>query len=250
MREMTVLFEEETGRLRLDRPSFDALVAIAAGIEPPAEGAERVRDAGIVRGTIIHPGIAPGIVAAESAVAHASLAMHDDSGTVIGAEIWIGTESAAYLMTTSSDLLELITTGPAFFPVSVARIVGLGPRPRPALTPWRMPVELVEQLVATDAAERTRAAETVAASIDDPTTREFLDQVVEGPFWYWALQVEWAPATGHDPGRSLHIIDTQKGLAILSLSEDRIAVDPITPTAVWQLLTMILPRDDELAFSR
>lgn len=246
---MSVLFDRESGRLRLDRASFDALLAIAAGVDPPQEGFERVVAASVVEGSTIHPAVAPAVVAAEAPVARARLTMFNEVGRDVGGSIWVGTHSAGYLMSSGDDLYELIATGSAFFPASIARIVALGPRSHSAITPWRMPVDLLDRLVDTTESKRRLAADEITSIVDEPVTRGFVQGVVEGPWWYWSLQVEWPAAPGGDGGRSLHVLDTRQGMAILSLSDDMIAVDPIGPTDVFRLLTMILPRDDEVVFA-
>jgi len=43
-------------------------------------------------------------------------------------------------------------------------------------------------------------------------------------------------------------VDSQAGLLVMSEAGESVALEAITPTEIWQLLTMILPGDPELAF--
>lgn len=243
---MKVMFDRQTGQLRLDRVSFDAMLALAAGAEPPAVGLEKTRDAGVVDGTSVHPIVRPAMAAAADPTAVARLEMRSDEGTVIVAECWVAPNAATYLVGAPDDSLELISTAPGFFPVSIARLVGLSPRPRTAFQPWRMPIEMVDETFSDDIGRRRDATTPVANATDDDATQRYVDALTNGPWWYWNLGVQWPAAPGNDGARSLHVVDTQTGMAILSLSDGRIAVDPTNPTEIFQLLTAILPRDDEL----
>lgn len=246
---MSVTFDPETGRATLDRVSFDALLALAAGAEPPARGLEKARNAGLVSGTSIHPAVRTPIAAAADPVAAGRLEMRNEEGALVVAECWVSTEAATYLVAQPSGDLELVATAPAFFPASIARLVGLSPRPRTAFQPWRMPREMVDDTFCDDPDRRLTATATIAGSANDDATTAYTDVLAKGPWWYWNLSVHWPGSDDSDGARSLHVVDTQAGMAIMSLSDDLIAVDPTNPSEVFLLLTAILPRDDELAFS-
>ncbi len=245
---MSVEFDPDTGRAVLDRVTFDALLALAAGSNPPASGVEKAQVAGLLRGSSIHPAIQPAIAAAADPVAIARLEMHNEQGETFVAECWISTEVATYLVDQGTRELEVVTTTPGFFPESIARLVGLSPRPRTAFHPWRMPVELVDDMFAADLDRRRTATTTIANQANDDEVTAYTDVLATGPWWYWNLDVQWPGTADNDGARSLHVVDTQRGMAILSLSDDLIAVDPTHPRQVFLLLTAILPRDEELAF--
>lgn len=246
---MSVEFDAETGQAVLDRVTFDALLALAAGADPPARGVEKAQTAGLLRGSSIHPAIQPAIAAAADPIANARLEMHNEEGTSVVVECWVSTEVATYLVDQGNGDLEIVTTTPSFFPESIARLVGLSPRPRTAFQPWRMPIELVDDTFSADPERRRAATTTIASRTDDENTAAYTDVLATGPWWYWTLGVHWPGTPDSDGARSLHVVDTQRGMAILSLSDDLIAVDPTHPREVFLLLTAILPRDDELAFA-
>jgi len=81
-----------------------------------------------------------------------------------------------------------------------------------------------------------------------PATQEYVDRLAEGPWWYWILEVQWPAVVESSGMRAIHALDTSGGLLIMSEHGDAVAFDPISPTGVWQLLTMILPGDHEVAF--
>ena len=60
--------------------------------------------------------------------------------------------------------------------------------------------------------------------------------------------MQW-PAAHDSPGiRAIHVMDSQAGFLVMSEAGESVALEAITPTEIWQLLTMILPGDPELAF--
>ncbi|MGH3358954.1 MAG: hypothetical protein ACRDO7_09120 [Nocardioidaceae bacterium] len=246
---MSVEFNAETGQVSLDRVTFDALLAMGAGVDPPAKGLAQARESGLVSGASIHPEVRPAIGAAADPVAIGRLEMQNEQGSLIVSECWVAREAATYLVGTPGDQLELVATPPSHFPISVARLVGLSPRSRTPFQPWRMPVEMVDDVFSDDEARRGEAAATIANTTDDPDARAYTEALAKGPWWFWTLEVHWPGQPDGEGARSLHIVDTPRGMAIMSLSDELIAVDPTNPTEVFQLLTAILPRDDELAFT-
>lgn len=245
---MSVEFNAESGQAHLDRVTFDALVALAGGSDPPARGVEKAQAAGMLRGSSIHPAIRPAIAAAADPVANARLEMHNEEGTNIVVECWVSTAVATYLVNQGQGDLEVVTTTPGFFPESIARLVGLSPRPRTAFQPWRMPIELVDDTFCADPERRRTATTTVAAQTNDDDTIAYTDVLATGPWWHWSLVVNWPGAPDSDGVRSMDVVDTQLGMAMMSLSDELVAVDPTHPRQVFLLLTAILHRDDELAF--
>ena len=84
----------------------------------------------------------------------------------------------------------------------------------------------------------------------DEAGTEFVNAVVEGPWHYWTLEVQWDLAAGSEPRPPLHILDTTHGIAVLSPDGENITVDALSPTETWLALSMLLPEDDELAQSK
>lgn len=242
---MKVDFNERSGRLLLDREGFDALAARAAGDALAPDAVDVLRSAGVLSGDRVRPELAFDAVADPTAVAELSMA--SDTGREVSGQVWVAPGGAAYLMTGPDDTCELLRTGPSFFPIAIARATGLGPRRRAAVTPWTLPPDAVEELLSADPARRRPVCDTIAAGTGDEVTAAYADRIADGPWWRWSLQLRWPAAPGGPDGRALNVIDTEDGLLILSAHDDVVAFDPITPTEVWQLLSMILPGDDELA---
>ena len=241
---MNVDFDSATGRLRLDQDAFSALVARTAGDDLPEEVSEDLSAAGVLVDGRVRPDL--GLEAVVDPTAVAELTMISDTGRDVRGQIWVAPGAAAYLMTGPDDTCELLRTPPGFFCVSIARATGLGPRPRAALTPWTLPQPSVEDLLSADPDRRRPVCDTIAAGTGDPVTARYADRLAAGPWWKWGLQVQWPAAPGTADGRSLHVLDTEEGLVVLSEHGQAVAFDPVSPTEVWQLLTMILPGDDEL----
>lgn len=247
---MTVEFDPGTGRLSLDHVAFDALHALATDAEPPAKGLTRIREAGVVTDTAIHPRIRPAMAPITDPITIGRLEMLSDEGAQVVAECWVGVAATTYLVGPLGEQARLISTPPAFFPVSIARLVGLSPRPRAAFQPWRIPVAMVDQVFSEQPQTRRVARASIDQSTDDADTRAYAVALERGPWWYWNLAVHWPGTPDNDGTRTLHVVDTREGMALMSLSDERIAFDPTDPTEVFGLLASILPRDHELDPSR
>jgi len=244
---MTVLFDAGTRRLRLDQPAFDALVALQAGVDADPLHVKKLHAAGALDSTgQVRSDL--GLASVVDPTAVAELSMVSDAGRLIAGKAWIAPAGATYLMTAPDGLLEVIRTDPSCFPISMARAVGLGPRPRPPVEPWKLPTELVSDLVSADVGRRQRVCDLIADDTANPATQEYVDRLAEGPWWYWILEVQWPAVVESSGMRAIHALDTSGGLLIMSEHGDAVAFDPISPTGVWQLLTMILPGDHEVAF--
>lgn len=116
------------------------------------------------------------------------------------------------------------------------------------MTRWTLPPESVDDLVSADAERRQRVCDLLVEDATSASTQSYVQQLATGPWWYWALQVQWPAAHDSPSIRAIHVMDSQAGLLVMSEAGESVALEAITPTEIWQLLTMILPGDPELAF--
>ncbi len=246
-----VLFEPETGRLRLDRETFGTLADWAAGVQKVGPAMTELRAAGVLDDGQVHTTLAPGLAAVGQPVCRLRVDARDRDGAAETAEAWISGEAAAGMLLPLPDgMSEFITLAPEFLPVILARFVELGPRPRLLAQPVRATEDLIARLTASDGDSRQAAVTELAQDAPDEPTRDAVTALSSELRRDWAIRSAWESPRGGLAGRMLRVLDTTTGLWLLQPQHDpRAEVEtiwPTTPTTVWRYLTRLLPDDDEL----
>ncbi|HEX6467581.1 MAG TPA: hypothetical protein VF069_00690 [Streptosporangiaceae bacterium] len=240
---MAVLFDDRTGRLRLDQAAFDHLVVIAAGLNPwPESGgapAAELSAAGAVPDGRPHPRLSAGLRAVIEPAYRLHLTLLDDrTGRLKAGDGWIDDGAAALLLDLPDGLREFVTLHPAFLPAALARVVRLGPRPRPRWEPVRLPAGRVAGLFAVDpAVRRSAAADAAAGEGETPGPGAPPPAILAGGWRAWRVEMTWTDPGGGPAGDVLDVVDTgDAGLCLVELYDAEAALWPATATAVWRLL--------------
>ena len=245
---MTVHFDTDTGRLRLDQDAFQTLAAWAGGRSRKDPGLDDLRTAGVVRRGTPHPALVPGLDAVANPVCRLSLTMRDGAGRVESGEGWVNGGAAALLLDLPDGLREFVAVHPTFLPAALARIVQLGPRPRIDAEPLQVTTEMVDQLTDPDPARRQAAVASLAEAAPTAENAAGLRALGSGPRRRTVLTAHWQAPGGTAGVRGIHLLDTEAGLWLLEAGPVGGAVAwPTTPTAVWRAFVVLLPRDTELA---
>jgi hypothetical protein len=242
-----VRFDPETATLRLDRETFAALVAHAAQPTGDAAHPAELRDAGAFRDGRYHPALEQGLDAVLNPVCRLEVRLADVHGRDAHIQGWVAGHAAGFLLPAQEGLDDFVVVHPGFVPDQLARIVGLGPRPRaPAATPLRLGTELLDELTAPDPARRTAAPHSTLEGTSTEA-RAAARALATGLRARWEVVARWLPAPSSSGQRAMHVLDTEAGLWAVEPDAGGLVVWPTTPTAVWRLLVTLLPRDDELA---
>jgi hypothetical protein len=242
-----VRFDPETATLRLDRATFEALVAHAAqpagNASPPAE----LQAVGALREGRYHPALEQGLDAVLNPVCRLQVRLVNPDGREDHCDGWVAGHAAAFLLPVKGELWEFVVVHPSFVPDGLARIVGLGPRRRaPTARPVALRAELVDELTASDPGRRTGALQRVLDR--GPEDAQAIARALASGFRSrWEVVVRRLPAPGSTGQRAMHVIDTETTLWAVEPGGTGLVVWPTTPTAVWRLLVTLLPRDEELA---
>jgi hypothetical protein len=257
---MTVRFDPDTARLRLDPGAFDALCARISDSGEPADQLriEELRNCGVLRGGAPHPTLAEGLDAVAEPVCRLRIRDHrryQDAWRVDEGDGWIGEESAALLLDLPDGLREFITVPVMFIPEALARVVEWVPRPVPPGPPLRVPSSVPEGLVSPDPASREQAAyrltnATAAATMPagfEGSPRRAAEQLLAGLRRYWEAVMSWEPAPGAVAERALRVFDSDSGMWLVEPEAMEVTLRPVTPTALWRAAVLLLPRENELA---
>jgi EspG family len=242
-----VRFDPETATLQLDRETFAALIAHAAeptgNASPPAE----LQAVGVLHDGRYHPALEQGLDAVLNPVCRLQVRGADPHGREDHCDGWVAASAAGFLLPVQGELWEFVVVHPSFVPERLARIVGLGPRPRaPTARPVELGTELLDQLTASDPGRRADALQRVLSS--GPEDAQAIARALASGFRSrWEVVVRWLPAPGSTGQRAMHVIDTETTLWAVEPAGIGPVVWPTTPTAVWRLLVTLLPRDEELA---
>jgi hypothetical protein len=242
-----VSFDPETATLRLDRETFAALVAHAAQPTGGAAPLAGLQAAGAFRDGRYHPALAQGLDAVLNPVCRLEVRVADAHGREDHGEGWVAGHAAGFLVPVQGGLWEFAVTHPGFVPERLARIVGLGPRPRvPTAGPVEFGTELLDELTASDPGRRIGALRRVLDGGPEEA-RAVARALAGGLRSRWEVVVRWLPAPGSTGQRAMHVIDSETALWAVEPGGTGLVVWPTTPTAVWRLLVTLLPRDEELA---
>jgi hypothetical protein len=242
-----VRFDPETATLRLDRETFAALVAYAAQPTGNASLLAELQAAGALRDGRYHPALEQGLDAVLNPVCRLEVRVADRHGREDHCDGWVAGHGAGFLLPVQGELWEFVVVHPSFMPERLARIVGLGPRPRaPAARPVELGTELLDELTASDPGRRAGALQRLVNS--GPEDAQALARALTSGFRSrWEVVVRWLPAPGSTGQRAMHVIDTETTLWAVEPGGTGLVAWPTTPTAVWRLLVTLLPRDEELA---
>jgi hypothetical protein len=242
-----VRFDADTATLRLDRETFAALVAHAAQPTGDAPHLTELREAGAFSDGQYHPALEQGLDAVLNPVCQLEIRAADAHGREDHYDGWVAGRAAGFLLPAQSELCEFVVLHPSFVPEQLARIVGLGPRPRvPTARPLELRTELLDELTASDSGRRADALQRVLDTSPEEA-RTIAHALAKGYRARWEVVVRWLPAPGSTGQRAIHVIDTETTLWAVEPGGTGLLVGPTTPTAVWRLLVTLLPRDQELA---
>lgn len=206
------VLDASKGRLQIAEPTLTMLVKHAADpVAAALEGADgeqqlgALRAAGVIRGGRAHPAIA----AAVAAIVRPELCTLELAYSGKAMRGWVSYDGAALLLPAGDDdeRRTLIQLHPTLLPEALARLVDLGPRPRPVAT---------APVAADDVGELRRR---------------------------WRLAAAWTLDDGTNGGAGLEVLDADRGLWLLHPDEGEHALAwPVTPTFVWRQIVRLLMR--------
>jgi hypothetical protein len=156
------------------------------------------------------PELAPALSAAARPTARIALAR--GGRRCLG---WTGGAGAFLMVPRDRPLLELIPLQLAFLPDAIARLVELGPRPRPARETLRPPP-----------ADLALAVARGAPLPGLPSVER-----------HWELRLT---GEGDEPLGSIEVLDTADGLWVVQPQGAEVTIRPSEATAVWRRLTALV----------
>lgn len=202
------------GRLLIAPPTLATLVAHAADpVGVALEGAaateqlRALRAAAVIEGGRAHPAIA-GALTAMLRPEIGTFELSYDGRAMQG---WVASGSAALLLPAGDDdeRRALLALHPTLVPEALARLVALGPRPRP------------------DAAAPVSPE---ASEVGEVRRR-------------WRLAAAWTLEVSTRGGAALEVLDAASGLWLLEPGEGPDALAwPVTPTFVWRHIVRLVMR--------
>jgi hypothetical protein len=162
-------------------------------------------------------------------------------------EGWVSPETAVMTVPLSDDpdpVSDVVVVPPALLAAAVAKLVALGPRPRPPVTG----LLYLERAALGRLLEARDARAVVADDVDDDVVAA-LDELAEGLRLHWRVTATWTTPDGREPRRVVEAVDGGgAGIWLVAeIPEGGLALAPTTPTALWRQLATLLPSDEELA---
>lgn len=227
----TIDLDAGTARLRIDAGSFELLVAACSeeGLATSADAAG-LRAAGVLTEQGPHRSLRPGL----SAVLGPTCQLR---ATVAGAETsllhqgWVTPSAAALLLEVHQGVYDFVTLPPDLVPVSLARMVRLGPRRVGAREPVLLPDGMIDDLWHEDAGRRREALGLLGGA--------------KGR-WAWRAEMVWPTSDGRLEGTWVAAVDGPDGLYLVE-GDGGGTLRPSTASEAWGYLVTLLPSDEELA---
>lgn len=230
-------FDLDRGLLRLARPTLAVLRAHrlgAEGAEPAVEehlGA--LREAGVLVDGGVHPEVAAALAPMERPVC--LLVVREGARRVEG---WMSPAAVTFVVPVGEERVDVSVLSPSLLPWTLAKLVGLGPRPRPDGVILRLAREDLDRVL--------RAAVEDPASVrdvigDDPpaVAARAMQDLAAALQGRWRVELRWVGERGE---RAVEAIDTERGLWLIEpATGDDVTLRAIAPTLAWRLLVRLLP---------
>jgi len=138
----------------------------------------------------------------------------------------------ARLLVPRGEDLEEIVVPADLLPAALARLVDLGPRPRPQVQ-LRLPGARLAELLA-------RGDSGLAATLlHGEASRAALRRLVSGLRAHWRVEAQ-SPAEESPTGRIVEAIDTDHGLWLVVSGGSDLELVPSTPATIWRELASLV----------
>jgi len=229
-----ISFDGTTGVLRAPPSAWAVLRAVIGGSDTVDDAARReLESAHVLVGDAVHPSLVPALAAIRAPIC--SLALSRGSRT---ASAWIDGRVAALHLPEPDGRLTLTTVPTSFVPIALAKMNDLSPRPHcPPRAPLRLRAGELATLLAFGRAG-------VAAHREGP---EAVRALVAGLREHWRVEARWARSPASPGVRVVEVVDTRDGLWLVTPDDPYVELSPSTPSAVFEALVRLLPRDADLA---
>ncbi len=226
---MTPRYDRAAPALRLSVADFTALHDWSHGSAVDVESLEGLRDAGVMRGDVIDPPLAPVAQALAQPVIRQHLVVRRPAQSALTVDVWITGDVGVLLLPLPDDAVDVIAVPPPAVPGFVARLARLGPRQQVLPAPVAVATRALSDRASADSGTRARAM---------PVGVDVLDDALTGDDWAaWTLEIGWTDHRGRQVGEALHVLDTTEGLFVLEPEADDTLVVPVEAREVWRLLT-------------
>ena len=242
---MSFVFNADSGRVRLDQPTFDRLVSWVNGDDTADPQLTALVDSGAITRNEPHRALVPGLRAVTGSLCRLRIGLIDDRGTRKAGDGWVGRGEAALLLDLPDGDRELIALHPTLLPAVIARVTRLGPRPTSGSEPLHLTGELLADLLSGNASDRKAAAETLAVHDSDRPLPGLVAGLVSGPWRRWTVTVEWRTPQGEPASHTLQVLDADTCLCLCEASSTNATLWPTTASGVWRRLTLLLPDEVE-----
>ena len=250
-------FEPQEGRLQMTFPALAALPALLqqdlSSLDPPL--AHELSDGGIVAEGALHPQLVP--LARCVAAPDVRLRLERTSDPSFHTDGWLDDRLAVlFRVQAGAAAGDVVAIPRGMVPYRLARLLELGPRPRPKVVD---PVELDEGLVETLLAAGAGFTGSQIATLlgrDDEVIPEWMTILVtlsESRVSRWRVGAWWNTKEESPVARSLEVAESEAGSFLIvrrrrkGRRSRRAELYPLTSTQIWRLLCALVPSSAEVS---
>jgi len=238
-------FDLSRGLLRLARPTLEVLRAHSLGAEGVEPGGQEhlgaLREAGVLVDGRVHPEVGAALAPMERPVCE--LGVREGERLVEG---WMSPAAVTLVLPAGEGRVYVSVLSPSLLPWTLARLVALGPRPRPEVAiGLRLAREDLDSLLGAAVDDPARVRDLIG---DDPpvTAARAMEGLTAGLRGRWRVEASWPAPGGRQVERAVEVVDTEGGLWLIDPEAGDVTLRPITPTLAWRLLIRLLPLEHEI----
>lgn len=218
---MTVWFDADSGRLRLTREAWAALLEWDPAAMPASRAEHELHKSGLIVEGRLAPRVEWALLTVREPVLTITATQRDHRGIRADGCGWVSTGSAALLIDSSDGLCELIVTESTLISAVLARIVELGPRGRATDSTVAMSLEMFSLLTDASADFRRRAVAEVGVGALEPLTG--------GPWNLWCVRTS-------QRNDVREVLDTPDQLWVVKRDDTQVRLEPSDPSHTWRWL--------------
>lgn len=215
--------------------------------------ADWIRNAMAATGAVPGGAVPPNLVAPLGAVRDPEFLLHVDTVTDRGRRLrgrgWAAQGAGMITLNAPGGDLDIRPAEPGFLPVALARLVGLGPRPRLDFAPLEVSRADLDDVFGIHPRKRAALVRAAAGErLAEPATKAAASALARGPWTLATLRAEWPGPDGTAARRTVRIWDFTAGIALVDPvpgHPDTVVIRPSEASTAYLRLAQLLPTDGE-----
>ncbi|MFM6851089.1 MAG: hypothetical protein ACKOVB_18520 [Terrabacter sp.] len=236
---MSVEFDSSSGTLRLDAEAFITLAELSSqAVDSCDSTTARLVDAGAVLDGLPHPLLRQALAAVAGSVASLQVLVAGPEDVRLH-HGWLSGD-AALLTDLGDGTYDFACVSTEFVPEAIARLTGVGPRPRLGADSVVVDEAVLDDLASSSSRARAAGVDSLAGLLAPwPDAAA----AVRAGGWHLALVDVAFVDEGRTVARRLAWLDTEAGMLRVEADDHGPVLVPVAGTQLWRAVVAVLPDD-------